>query len=52
MSYADIIARCETDPVFFLGCLCWVAFIISAFGAIGWRFGKSLVGLLTCKKKD
>lgn len=46
MSYAEIIARCETDPVFFLGCICWAAFIISAFAAVGWRFGKSLIGLL------
>lgn len=45
MSYAEIISRCEADPIFFLGCICWAAFLISFFAAVGWRFGKSFVRL-------
>ena len=28
MSYSEIIVRCETDPLFFLGCVCWAAFAV------------------------
>ena len=42
MSYAEIVARCETEPVFFLGCICWAAFAISLFAALGWRLGKTV----------
>ena len=42
MSYAEIVARCETEPVFFLGCICWAAFVISLFAALGWRLGKTV----------
>ena len=43
MSYPEIISRCESDPIFFLGCICWAAFVISLFAAVGWRFGKALI---------
>ena len=43
MSYVEIISRCESDPIFFLGCICWAAFVISLFAAVGWRFGKALI---------
>ena len=52
MSYAEIIARCENEPLFFFSFICWAAFFVCAFAAIGWRFGKSLVSLLPRKKKN
>ena len=46
MSYSEIIVRCETDPLFFLGCVCWAAFAVSFFAVIGWRFGKAVYQLI------
>lgn len=44
MSYSEIIARCVEEPVFFLGCLCWISFFMGVAFSVGKFLAEKFLG--------